>query len=62
VYGPLIGAFLLTVVGELTRELTTIQGLSLILYGALLIVIIAVLPNGLIELFRPRAKKAPRDA
>ncbi len=57
VYGPLIGSLLLTGVSEVTRSMTDIQGLSLILYGSLLVVIIAFLPNGLIELFRPRRGK-----
>lgn len=60
VYGPLIGAFLLTAVSELTRALTNVQGLSLIVYGTLLIVIIAVLPNGLVELFRRSPAKRAR--
>ena len=54
VYGPLIGALLLTLVGEGTRALTDAQGLSLVLYGGLLIVIIGFLPNGLAALFRLR--------
>lgn len=58
VYGPLIGSLLLTGVSEVARELTNIPGLSLIIYGALLIAIIAFLPNGLIELFRPRKHRA----
>ena len=58
VYGPLVGAVLLALVGDVTRTLTQIQGLSLVLYGALLVVIIAFLPNGLIELFsRKRGRK-----
>ncbi len=52
VYGPLVGALLLALVSDATRLLTQIQGLSLVLYGALLVVIIAYLPNGLIDLFR----------
>ena len=52
VYGPLIGAVLLAVVSDVTRVLTNVQGLSLVLYGGLLIVIIAFLPNGLIDLFQ----------
>ncbi|MFN0306018.1 MAG: branched-chain amino acid ABC transporter permease [Burkholderiales bacterium] len=60
VYGPLIGAFLLTAVGEITRALTNVQGLSLVVYGVLLIVIIAFLPNGLIELFRRTPTKRMR--
>lgn len=50
VYGPLVGSLLLTLVSEITRGMTDIQGLSLIIYGALLVVIIAFLPNGIIEL------------
>lgn len=55
VYGPLVGAVLLALVSDGTRALTQIQGLSLVLYGALLVAIIAYLPNGLIDLFA-RAK------
>jgi ABC-type branched-subunit amino acid transport system permease subunit len=35
-----------------------VQGLSLVLYGSLLVVIIAYLPNGLIDLFKRRRKPA----
>ena len=59
VYGPLIGAVLLAGLSEGTRSLTSVQGLSLVLYGALLVVIIAFLPNGLIDLFK---KRKPRLA
>jgi branched-chain amino acid transport system permease protein len=52
VYGPLIGALLLATVSDVTRALANVPGLSLVLYGALLIVIIAVLPNGLADLLR----------
>jgi len=58
VYGPLVGAVLLALVSDVTRVLTQIQGLSLVLYGALLVVIIAYLPNGLIDLFRRRQSSA----
>lgn len=58
VYGPLIGAVLLALVSEGTRTLSTIQGLSLVLYGALLVVIIAYLPNGLVALFARRTQRA----
>jgi branched-chain amino acid transport system permease protein len=57
VYGPLIGALLLAGVGDLTRVLTDVQGLSLVLYGALLLVIIAFLPNGLVDLFKRFGKR-----
>jgi branched-chain amino acid transport system permease protein len=58
VYGPLIGAVLLAAISEVTRAWFTIQGLSLVLYGALLVVIIAYLPNGLIDLFKRRSRRS----
>ena len=59
VYGPLLGSVLLALVSDVTRTLTQIQGLSLVLYGALLVIIIAFLPNGLIDLFsRLRGRKS----
>jgi branched-chain amino acid transport system permease protein len=58
VYGPLIGALLLAGLNEATRSLTSVQGLSLVLYGALLVVIIAFLPNGLIALFKKKKQKS----
>ncbi len=56
VYGPLLGSVLLALVSEGTRVLTQIQGLSLVLYGGLLVIIIAFLPNGLIHLFKRRVR------
>lgn len=58
VYGPLIGAVLLAGVSDVTRALTDVQGLSLVLYGTLLVVIIAFLPNGLIDLFKRLGRRA----
>jgi branched-chain amino acid transport system permease protein len=62
VYGPLIGAVLLAAISDVTRVLTNVPGLSLVLYGGLLVVIIAFLPNGLIDLFSRlgRRKRAGR--
>ena len=57
VYGPLVGAVLLALVSDVTRTLTQIQGLSLVLYGTLLVVIIAYLPNGLIDLFTLKRRR-----
>ena len=57
VYGPLVGALLLAFVSDVTRTLTQIQGLSLVLYGTLLVVIIAYLPNGLIDLFTRKRRQ-----
>ena len=62
VYGPLIGAVLLAGVSEGTRAVSTVAGLSLVLYGALLVVIIAFLPNGLIELIKRLAFRSPSRA
>ena len=58
VFGPLIGSVLLALVSEGTRVLTKLPGLSLVLYGGLLVVIIAYLPNGLIDLFKRRRSPA----
>jgi branched-chain amino acid transport system permease protein len=57
VFGPLIGAVVLGVLGETTRLLSQGQGLSLIVYGAILIVIVAYLPNGLMGLFARRSRR-----
>lgn len=59
VYGPLIGALLLAGISDITRALTDIQGLSLVLYGLLLVIIIAFLPNGLIDLFKRLSRRSP---
>jgi ABC-type branched-subunit amino acid transport system permease subunit len=48
---------LLAVASELTRSMFSFQGLSLVLYGTLLVIIIAFLPNGLIELFQRKKRK-----
>lgn len=51
VFGPLIGSGVLHLASELTRSLFGgIPGINLILYGALLVVMILFLPNGLIGL------------
>ncbi len=62
VFGPFVGAAVIGGLGEITRMLSTAQGLSLIIYGAILIVIVAYLPDGLIGLFRRRVERggAPR--
>lgn len=61
VYGPLIGALLLAGVGDITRVMTNVQGLSLVLYGALLVVIIAFLPNGLVDLFQRLGRRNKKE-
>ncbi|MGB0465414.1 MAG: branched-chain amino acid ABC transporter permease, partial [Candidatus Puniceispirillaceae bacterium] len=62
VFGPLIGAFVLHTVNEIARHFIDTPGLSLIVYGVILIVIISYLPNGLIGLFRKRMKKSKPTA
>lgn len=54
VFGPLIGAFVLHTVNEIARHFIDTPGLSLIVYGLILIVIISYLPNGLIGLFKKK--------
>lgn len=61
VLGPLIGSGVLHFIGELTRDLGNMlpgvrnaQPLSIIVYGAILIAIVAWLPDGLMGLFRRR--------
>jgi branched-chain amino acid transport system permease protein len=54
VFGPLIGAFVLHIVNEVARHFIDTPGLSLIVYGFILIMIISYLPNGLIGMFKKR--------
>ena len=67
VLGPLIGSGVLHVVAEITRDLgnmlpgvSNAQPLSIIVYGAVLIAIVAWLPDGLMGLFSRRSKGARR--
>mgnify|MGYP006277873809 CR=1 FL=1 len=57
VFGPLVGAVALGFVGEATRALTSAQGLGLVVYGIILVAIVARLPDGLIGLFARRARR-----
>ena len=57
VFGPLIGSLVLHTVNEVTRNFIDTPGLSLIVYGIILIIIISYLPNGLIGLFKGRGLK-----
>lgn len=50
VFGPMLGALVLTPIGELIRaRLFMVQGLYLIIYGIILVMFILFLPNGLNE-------------
>ncbi|MFM8679819.1 MAG: branched-chain amino acid ABC transporter permease [Alphaproteobacteria bacterium] len=63
VFGPLVGAIALGCVGEATRALTSAQGLGLVVYGMILVAIVARLPDGLIGLFARRIRRrGGRDA
>jgi branched-chain amino acid transport system permease protein len=63
VFGPLVGSFFLHTVNEFARHFIDTPGVSLIVYGFILILIISFLPNGLVGLFhRARKKKDDNDA
>lgn len=51
VFGPFVGAILLTAVGEITRVYLgdSIQGLHLIIYGMAVVLVILYLPKGIID-------------
>ena len=57
VLGPLVGSFFLHTVNEFARHFLDTPGVSLIVYGFILILIISFLPNGLVGLFRRTRKK-----
>lgn len=57
VFGPLVGSFFLHIVNEFARHFIDTPGVSLIVYGFILILIISFLPNGLVGLFRKKRKK-----
>jgi len=57
VFGPLVGSFFLHTVNEFARHFIDTPGVSLIVYGFILILIISFLPNGLVGLFRKKSKK-----
>jgi branched-chain amino acid transport system permease protein len=65
IFGPLIGAVALTAINEVTRGLASVvpalknvQPLSLIVYGVMLVLIVARLPDGLSGVFRRRPRHA----
>lgn len=62
VFGPLIGAVALGSIGELTRLMSSAPGLSLVVYGVILVIIVAFLPNGLIGVLKRRSRKGGEHA
>ncbi len=50
VWGPVLGAFLMTAINEYTRAyFARFSGLNLVIYGVLVILIVLFIPNGLIS-------------
>jgi branched-chain amino acid transport system permease protein len=60
IFGPLIGSFVLHIVNEVARHFIDTPGVSLIVYGVILVAIIGYLPNGLIGIFKAR-KQPPAE-
>jgi branched-chain amino acid transport system permease protein len=65
IFGPLIGSVALTFINEITRAvpsyvpaLKNVQPLSLVVYGIMLMLIVARLPDGLMSLFKRRPRHA----
>jgi branched-chain amino acid transport system permease protein len=57
--GPLVGAFALGALGQITEHLTGgAPGVSLILFGLLLVLILRFLPNGIMGLATRRARSS----
>lgn len=55
VFGPILGAFILVPVQEITTSLfTDISGINMVIYGIILVVFILFCPNGIIGIVRKR--------
>lgn len=62
VLGPIIGSFLLTPLGEITRSLLGgFAGVHLIVYGAILIAVILYLPEGIVGWLQNRLNKQSKS-
>jgi branched-chain amino acid transport system permease protein len=63
VLGPVLGAFLLTPAGEITRATLggKFPGLHLVIYGLVLILAMLFLPKGLIQPIRRLLRRTPAD-
>jgi len=57
IFGPLVGSFVLHGVNEISRHYIETPGLSLIIYGIILIAIIGYMPNGIIGLIKKHLRK-----
>src|SRR5256714_10370979 len=56
VYGPLLGALVVKTLGEVTKLVTgDAPGLDLVIYGCVLVLVVAFAPRGISGLLRRRA-------
>jgi branched-chain amino acid transport system permease protein len=56
VYGPLLGALMVKTLGEATKLVTgNAPGLDLVIYGCVLVLVVAFAPRGIAGLLRRRA-------
>jgi branched-chain amino acid transport system permease protein len=63
VFGPLIGALALHGLGNLTSRMAgSIPGIDLVVYGALLVLVVAFAPNGLLGLIKRLRSRLTRRA
>jgi len=55
VVGPVVGAFVMTVISEWTRStFASINGFDLFIYGVLVIVIVTYMPGGIVSIFNKK--------
>lgn len=59
IWGPIVGAVVLTTISELTkaRLAATLTGADQFLYGMMVIIIVLLMPNGILSIFTPQNKK-----
>ncbi|RPJ23023.1 MAG: branched-chain amino acid ABC transporter permease [Planctomycetaceae bacterium] len=64
VWGPIVGAFFVTPLGEFLRANLggQFQGLHLVIYGTVLILMVILLPNGVVPSIAARLKRRPVKA
>ena len=61
IFGPLLGATVLHLLGDVTRNyIPNAPGVSLMIYGALLVLIIMFMPRGIAGLFEMKIKRDKR--
>ena len=61
VFGPLLGALVVKTLGELTKLVTGgAPGLDLVIYGSVLIVVVAFAPRGIAGIFADLRRRLPR--